>query len=108
MLMIRSFTRPTFLLAGLSATALWAAACSAPPAAPPSPVAPTMASRVAHRDTDLGVPTFVWIDAQPAPNSDANTVAWQTLRELAPTYGLDSQALQAARLNRVHDTGRGA
>ena len=106
--MKRSFARYPLLLAGVSAFQLLSAACSAPPVAPPSAATPKIAAWVAHRDTELGVPTFAWLDGQPAPGADPRTVAWQVLRELAPTWGLDSEALQAARLNRVHDIGRGA
>jgi hypothetical protein len=106
--MKRSWTRFPLLLASLSAAQLLSAACSAPPAALPSASAPKITAWVAHRDPDRGVPTFAWIDGQPAPGSDAKTVAWQVVRELAPTWGLDSEALQAARLSRMHDIGRGA
>ncbi len=106
--MKRSFVRIPFLLAGVSAFQLLLAACSAPPGAPPSTAAPQVAAWVAHRDPELGVPTFAWIDGQPAPGSDATTVAWRVLRELGPVWGLDSEALQAARLGRMHDTGQGA
>ncbi|HRI50068.1 MAG TPA: M36 family metallopeptidase [Pseudomonadota bacterium] len=102
-------SRYPLLLAGMSAFQLLAAACSAPPAAPPPAAAlPTLQARVAHRDPELGVPTFVWLDSQPDPNSDAQTVAWRVLRQLAPTYGLGPAALQTARLARVHDVGQGA
>jgi hypothetical protein len=65
-------------------------------------------ARVAHRDPQLGVPTFVWLDSQPDPTADAKAVAWRVLRELAPTYGLSAAALQTARLRGLHDIGQGA
>ncbi len=106
--MNRSVFRSQLSLAGVSASLLLAAACSAPPVAPPSAAPPQIAARVVHRDTELGVPTFAWLDGQPAPDADATTVAWRVLRELAPTWGLDNAALQATRLSRIHDLGRGA
>jgi len=109
--MTRTFSRYPLLLAGMSAFQLLAAACSAPPVAPPPSAAavPTLQARVAHRDPELGVPTFVWLDSQPDLGAtDAKAVAWGVLRQLAPTYGLSPAALQTARLGRIHDTGQGA
>ncbi|MFO0576170.1 MAG: M36 family metallopeptidase [Polyangia bacterium] len=89
-------------------------ACSSPPAAPPQAAAPALPlvsdAYVAHRDPQLGVPTLVWVQtqAQPAAGADARGIAWRVLNELAPTYGLSTEALQAARLRDVHDVGRGA
>src|ERR1051325_10099052 len=98
--MIRPLSRTTILLAGLSALPLIWTACSTPAALPAPTAAPAepMDTYVAHRDAELGVPTFVWLDGQPHPGSDARTVAWQVLHELAPTYGLSDDALQNARL----------
>jgi len=107
MSMIRSPWRNRTLLAGVSALSLWAG-CSAPPTASPQPASPPVEPYVAHRDGDLGVPTFVWLDAEPSPGSDASTVAWRVLRDLASTYGMDDESLKAARLARLHDIGRGA
>ena len=74
--MTRTFARSPLLLAGVSAAQLLAVACSAPPAAPPSPASSTpIEAQVTHREPQLGVPTFVWLNAQPDPGADAKTVA---------------------------------
>lgn len=85
-----------------------AAACSPPGAAPP-PAVPTspVDTYVAHRDADLGVPTFIWLDAQPNPGADAKEVAWRVLRELSTTYRMDPDALAATKVASVHDIGQG-
>lgn len=104
-----SLTRSTALLAGLSSLPLLFAACSGPPVAPSAEsTTPAMDMQVAHREPQLGVPTFVWITAQPSPGSTATLVAWQTLHELAATYGLGGDALSTARLARLHELGEGA
>ena len=75
----RTLSRFPLLGAGLAAAPLLLA-CSAPPSAPVSSAsapAANIEARVAHRDPQLGVPTFVWLDAQPAPGApigDAATV----------------------------------
>src|SRR5262245_61123424 len=70
---------------------------------------PVARVRVAHQDTEYGVPTFVWLEpTAPSPQASAEGVAWQVLHQLAPTYHLNPQALAAAQVRGVHDTGRGA
>ena len=70
---------------------------------------PVVGTRVAHEDAQLGVPSFVWLaPAATPPESTAEGVAWQVLRQLAPLYRLSAEALAAAQVRGVHDTGRGA
>ena len=70
---------------------------------------PVVGTRVAHEDAQLGVPSFVWLEpAATPPESTAEGVAWQVLRQLAPLYRLSAEALAAAQVRGVHDTGRGA
>ena len=85
--------------------------CGTDPSEPPSAVSwkPVAGTQIAHQDAQFGVPSFVWLEpAATAPQSTAEDVAWQVVRQLAPTYRLNKEALTAARVRGVHDTGRGA
>ena len=114
--MTRYVTRPRSLnfagkgalLSGLTVAQLLLVGCAVEPAPPPGLQSQATVERyVAHRDTEAGVPTFVWLDQQPQ-QGDATTVAFRVLHNLAGTYGLDEDALSAARLVELHDIGRGA
>jgi len=73
---------------------------------------------VAATDARYGVPSFVWANrgagAPPATvpgtraRADVDRAARTHLSDLAPLYRLDRGDLQGARLQRLHDTGRGA
>lgn len=107
--MIGRLTRSRLLLPGLTISQLLLFGCAVQPAQQPAPQSREPIDRfVAHRDGDAGVPTFVWLQGAPAGQGDATAVAWQTLRDLAPTYGLDDDAIAATRLIDLHDIGRGA
>lgn len=96
------------LLSGLTIAQLLLVGCSVEPAQAPDQQSQVAADRyVAHRDPEAGAPTFVWLDQQPQ-QGDATTVAFRVLRSLAGTYGMDEDALAAARLVDLHDIGQGA
>jgi len=75
-------------------------------------------ARVATTDERYGVPSFVWANrvtgappatlAVPRTRTDADRAARTHLSNLAPLYRLDRDDLQGVRLQRLHDTGRGA
>ncbi|HNN93264.1 MAG TPA: hypothetical protein PKI03_13385, partial [Pseudomonadota bacterium] len=85
------------LLSGLTIAQLLIVGCSVEAPQPNSPQSEEAPDRyVAHRDPEVGAPTFIWLDQQPR-QGDATGVAWRLLRGLADTYGLDEAALAAAR-----------
>ena len=99
--------RPRLALVGAALVAACGAPAGSPvPAGERGPIAST---HVAHREARFGVPTFVWLEPGEAPpaGTRAADVAWQALRQLAPTYRLGPAALAATQLRGIHDTGRG-
>ena len=96
------------LFSGLTIAQLLLVGCAVEPVPQPGAQSQAAADRyVAHRDPEAGAPTFIWLDQQPQ-QGDATTVAWRVLHSLADTYGMDADAIAAARLVDLHDIGQGA
>ena len=64
---------------------------------------------VAHSDTRLGTPSFVWLSRTDWPTfASADVAAREILQAVAPTFKLREASLATLVVPVVHDTGRGA